>query len=75
MRIGASSFYLDPTHRRPLHPETMRFLAESRGLVRVEIRPLHPAEGNRLPDDGGVASRLNEQLYGPQDYAVVAYRP
>jgi O-antigen chain-terminating methyltransferase len=72
--VGASSFFIDPTHRTPLHPETMRFLAESRGLVRVEIRPLHPADERRLPDDGGVATRVNEHLYGPQDYAVVGYR-
>jgi len=73
--VGASSFYIDPTHGRPLHPETMRFLVAARGLERVEIRPLHPVEEARLPDDGDpIAACLNEHLYGPQDYAVLAYR-
>jgi SAM-dependent methyltransferase len=73
--VGAASFYIDPTHGRPLHPETMRFLAAARGLERVDVRFLHPAEG-ALPDDGSpVVGRLNALLYGPQDFAVVAYRP
>lgn len=73
--VGAASFYIDPTHGRPLHPETMRFLAGARGLERVDVRFLHPAEG-ALPDDGSpVVARLNAWLYGPQDFAVIAYHP
>jgi O-antigen chain-terminating methyltransferase len=73
--VGACTFYIDPTHRRPLHPETMRFLAEARGLTRVEIRYLHPMEGPGLPEDEhGLASRLNEYFHGPRDFAVLGYR-
>ena len=73
--VGASTFYIDPTHRRPLHPETMRFLAEARGLTRVEIRYLHPMEGTAIPEDAHpLASRLNEYLHGPRDFAVLGYR-
>jgi O-antigen chain-terminating methyltransferase len=73
--VGACQFYVDPTHRRPLHPDTMAFVAESRGLTRVTILPLHPVEGRRLPDDGTPAdAALNEYLFGPQDFAVVGYR-
>jgi len=73
--VGACSFYMDPTHRRPLHPETMRFLGEARGLERVEIRPLHPVDAGRFPDDGSdVTARLNAYLHGPQDYAVLGHR-
>jgi SAM-dependent methyltransferase len=75
LQVGASSFYIDPTHGRPLHPETMRFLLTARGLERVDVRFLHPIDDRRLPDDGDpIAARLNEHLYGAQDYAVVGYR-
>jgi len=74
--VGACRFYIDPTHRTPLHPDTMAFVAEHCGLVRVRILELHPVEnGRRLPDaDSPVAQFLNEQLFGPQDFAVVGYR-
>ena len=75
LMVGAATFYIDPTHSRPLHPETMRFLVGARGLERVEIQFLHPVEGASLPDEGNpTAARLNQHLYGPQDYAIVAYR-
>jgi O-antigen chain-terminating methyltransferase len=76
LQVGAATFYIDPTHGRPLHPETMRFLLASRGLARVDVRPLHPIAEGRLPDDGDpIAARLNQHLYGPQDYAVIGHRP
>jgi len=76
LTVGARDFYLDPTHRNPLHPETMRFLAERRGLIRVSVLPLHPsAPEQRLPDDGTpVVQRLNELFYGPRDFAIFGYR-
>jgi SAM-dependent methyltransferase len=76
LTVGARDFYLDPTHRNPLHPETMRFLAERQGLVRVSVLPLHPSPPElRLPDDGTlVVQRLNELLYGPRDFAILGYR-
>jgi O-antigen chain-terminating methyltransferase len=75
--VGACRFYVDPTHRNPLHPDTMAFIAEARGLVRVGLLYLHPAdEEAQFPDDGSVVMRrLNEYLRGPQDFAVIGYRP
>jgi 2-polyprenyl-3-methyl-5-hydroxy-6-metoxy-1,4-benzoquinol methylase len=76
LTVGARDFYLDPTHRNPLHPETMRFIAERRGLIRVSVLPLHPSAPElRLPDDGTlVTQRLNELFYGPRDFAILGYR-
>lgn len=78
----------DLTHERPLHPDTLRFLAAAAGFtdVRVELRtpvePLArlqavPTEG--LPEPAGRIlnenlTRLNALLYGPQEYALVARR-
>ncbi len=81
--VGSSSFYLDPTHERPMHPLLLEFLVRSRGFDPVEVRYLHPAADGLEPGDESetarktvepVLDRLNELLYGAQDYAVLARR-
>jgi O-antigen chain-terminating methyltransferase len=78
----------DLTHERPLHPETLSFLAAACGFtdVRVEMRsPVDPAArlqavpGDGLPPRAALAlnenvDRLNALLYGPQEYALLARR-
>ena len=75
--VGSCTFYCDPTHRSPLPPETLHYLMEARGLVRLETLPLHPFPPEmRIPEDGSALARVfNEYFYGPQDYAVVGRRP
>jgi O-antigen chain-terminating methyltransferase len=75
--VGAYTFYFDPSHRKPLPSPMLRFFVEARGFCNVEIKELHPyADSARLPETAdGVASRMNEYFYGPQDYAVVGRRP
>jgi len=71
--VGASSFWNDPTHRSPLPPSVMRFMAGQRGFIDAEVIYLHEAE-DALKITGGdeVADRLNQLLYGPMDYAIWA---
>jgi SAM-dependent methyltransferase len=83
---GSINFHRDPTHERPVHPDTLAFLCENAGFQGVEIRrlsPVPPAE--RLPAPTGeadslnayldrIVDQLNALLYGFQDYAVVARR-
>lgn len=90
--VAARSFWLDPTHERPVHPDSLALFAREAGFQSVErfdLRPFPPAE--RLPeiDLDGVApdqrevadqvnrlrDRLDELLYGYQDYALVAEKP
>ena len=73
----ASRFYVDPTHRNPVHPRTLQYLFEARGMLRVETMPLHayPAAMHVPEGDSLLARRFNEYFYGPQDYAVVGHRP
>jgi O-antigen chain-terminating methyltransferase len=74
--VGATNFYVDPTHRNPVHPQTLQYLAEARGLIKVETMMLHPyPKEMRVPEDSAVARRFNEYFYGPQDYAVLGRRP
>jgi SAM-dependent methyltransferase len=74
--VGSHNFYLDPTHRNPLPSSVMQFMAEARGLCRVQIIELHPyPEASRVQEAGlDVAQRFNEYFYGPQDYAVVGWK-
>jgi SAM-dependent methyltransferase len=83
---GSINFHRDPTHVRPVHPETLAFLCESAGFRDVEIRRLAPVPADvRLPqrtpqeDPLGehmsvVVDQLNELIYGYQDYALIARR-
>lgn len=78
----------DLTHERPLHPDTLSFLAAACGFtdVRVELRsPVDPAArlqavpAEGLPPRAAEAlneniARLNGLLYGPQEYALLARR-
>jgi 2-polyprenyl-3-methyl-5-hydroxy-6-metoxy-1,4-benzoquinol methylase len=74
--VGSCNFYFDPSHRNPLPSAMIKFIAEARGLCRVEIMNLHPyPESNRVEEGGlDVAQRFNEYFYGPQDYAVVGWK-
>jgi len=75
--VGAHTFYLDPTHVRPLPSAMLRFFVEARGFCNVQVRELNPYPASmRLADDGkGLANRLNDYLYGPQDYSVIGQKP
>jgi len=49
--VGARNFWLDPTHARPVHPESLRLSYELAGfdpVERLDLRPFPPAE--RLPE-------------------------
>jgi SAM-dependent methyltransferase len=82
VNVGASSFYLDPTHLKPLHPQFLEFLLLSRGFVEVDARYLNPAGGPVLSADDlaspdtirnqQVVDRINWALSGPLDFGVVA---
>lgn len=83
--VLGNSYILDPTHVRPLHPALLSFLCENAGFRDVRLDFHSPADGYRLPlaDEGlgSVAhvvnqgfSRLNEVLFGAQEYTVVATR-
>ncbi|MDX1631111.1 MAG: class I SAM-dependent methyltransferase, partial [Thermoanaerobaculia bacterium] len=61
--VGASRFWIDPTHRRPVHPDTLRWMAGSAGFDEVEIRELHRfPEKERIPELGleEIPSELHE---------------
>lgn len=84
--VLASHFIMDPTHVWPLHPDLLSFLCESAGFRAVRAEFFAPADTMHLPlgdgSDGADSAlgrrvdegfaRLNQVLFGPQDYAVFA---
>ncbi len=77
--LALRSYFADLTHAQPLVPETLQLLARQSGFASAELRFLNqPAERLTEPDDPVIAANvrlLNELLFGPQDYAVVARTP
>lgn len=75
LMVGACNFYTDPTHLHPVVPAVAEFMARQRGFARAEILRLHPYPADlQLVEDSEVARRVNQALYGPQDYAVLAWK-
>lgn len=64
--VGACTFYTDPTHRNPIPPHTLSYLAEARGFVDVETMRLHPDTDVHLDDPF-----LNHVFTVGRDYAVL----
>ena len=75
MRVGATTFYNDPTHRNPLMPAVLQFVIEHRGFSDVEVLKLHPFVQGLLRSNSEDAQLLNRVLFGPQDFAIIARRP
>ena len=77
LRVGASTFWIDPTHQRPLFPAVLAFLASSVGFAGVTGKyssPLAPTPDlTGLPD---VATKtildLHHAINGPGDFALIA---
>ena len=74
--IALRNYFADLTHAQPLVPETLELLARQSGFAETEIRYLNePAERLTEPDDPVLAAnvrRLNDLLFAPLDYALVA---
>jgi len=70
------AFFLDPSHVRPVPADALRFLAQAAGFTdtRIEYRTPLP-ERERLEENSENDTKLNRLLFGPQDYALVAYTP
>ncbi len=74
--LALRNYYADLTHAQPLVPETLELLVRQSGFENVELRYLNAPEERLVePPDPVIAanvSRLNELLFGPLDYAIVA---
>ena len=89
LAIFSQTFFLDPTHVRPIPPALLRVLFAEAGLERLTTHflsraadglPLIPQlassaiEPDRLEAWNSAVTRFNETFFGGMDYAVIGYR-
>jgi O-antigen chain-terminating methyltransferase len=77
LRVSAGTFWIDPTHQRPLYPELLMFLASEVGFTRAEghyannLSPEYDLSG--LPDNAKNALKsVVDAVDGPGDFALIA---
>ena len=80
------NFFLDPTHVRPVHPETLKFAMESMQFKDVKLLFSSPVRDKQIPplklngetpqlaEFNRAVAELNKLIYGDQDYAAVGWR-
>ncbi len=75
LSVGAHTFYLDPTHLKPIPSALLAFLVERAGLVNIETVEIHPPSQSALPPpDSGLPPELVGHFARPQDYFVVGWK-
>ncbi len=89
LAIFSKTFFLDPTHVRPVPPAQMRFLFAEAGLRKITTHFLSPAAGglavipqlesqvieaDALQAWNAAVIEFNETYFGGMDYAVIGYR-
>ena len=82
LAIFSNAFYMDVSHRKPVHPLTLEFILKSTGFSSVEniyfseIRDKIPAlRGSGIENEeefNAAMGRVNDLLFGMQDYAAIA---
>jgi len=60
LRVGAADYWIDPTHRRPLPPETLELFAIASGLEVERLDFLRP-----YPDEQRLSSVAGSSDFGP----------
>ena len=84
LAIYSQSFYLDPTHVRPVPAQQLRFLLEEAGFRDVKIHYLSPVARAGLPElpmQAGnavwnkAAAEFNETYFGHMDYGITGVKP
>ncbi len=84
------NYFADLTHAQPLIPDTLSLLVKEAGFERAEVRFLNEPEEAQVLESVELPpgpefdparralesnrARLNEVVFGPQDYALVAHR-
>jgi SAM-dependent methyltransferase len=68
--VGACNFYSDPTHARPLFPETIQFILSKLGFTDVHLEYVNAVAGSPFKDDSEATRALDSWFYSPRDFAV-----
>ncbi|GAA3403002.1 methyltransferase domain-containing protein [Paenibacillus hodogayensis] len=88
MSVFTQSFYMDPTHIKPVHPLTLKFICETAGFVKSEVNYMSPndaylqlpkLEANGLPIGNldlfnETIEHWNRIIFGCQDYYIASQK-
>jgi O-antigen chain-terminating methyltransferase len=72
--VGACNFYSDPTHVKPLFPETVRFILSNCGFKDVRIEYVNAVGNSPFKDESESSQALDSWFYSPRDFAVIGRR-
>jgi O-antigen chain-terminating methyltransferase len=74
--VATHTFYHDPTHKNPITPTGIEFLARYTGFSSTEIMRLHPyPQEAKIKGMDPLTERVNGHFCGPQDFAIVGRKP
>ena len=73
--IGSCYFYMDPTHKNPLVPESLHFLVQERGFQETMVRRLHKYSDFHEVSESELEDEFRQRwFYSEMDFAVIAYK-
>lgn len=83
LSIYANAFYIDPSHVKPVHPLTMKYILAKSGFTNIkiiytdnselaEIPMLQSDKIDNLDEFNKAIKRVSNLLFGSQDYAIIA---
>ncbi|MBU3014239.1 methyltransferase domain-containing protein [Poseidonibacter lekithochrous] len=70
--VGSSDFYLDPTHKNPIHPLTLKFLVRQAGFTKVDSMILDDEKLTNFEDLQ--FNDINDYINIGRDLSVIAYK-
>lgn len=73
--VASSTFWIDPTHVRPLHPEVLSYMLKDSGFDSIELRYLNPVSTEIQTTRNPQVNELLHAYFGPQDLGVRANVP
>lgn len=89
LEVGSHNFYIDPTHKRPIHSSLLEFLAQENGINKTEIVYWKSDEIDQWwnsvvaedeteifnsPAFRTIASSIKKVLYNSPDFALVGMK-
>lgn len=86
LSVYMNSFYLDPSHKNPVHPHLMEYFMQECGFRNVQVvyvkeskvnyrfPLLHAENCDNLEEFNDGINFLSDIMFGSQDYAIVAQK-
>ncbi|HEX5873898.1 MAG TPA: methyltransferase domain-containing protein [Pyrinomonadaceae bacterium] len=70
--VAACNFHADPTHYKPIYPQTLIFLLDRQGFGDLHLHYLHPVENSPFTGESEGSQQLDLWFFGPRDFAAIA---